>query len=227
MFFLRKQWYELQDYVNSHQMTIDSILNQQKSIDNRFAFLHLDIEDIYTFVSQQLCDVFVRSSICGAKFTSLHLKLYQFSITMLTQILRILPDLDSLTIMSEIPEDTKLLSEEQDDMFRYISTSNIITKVNLEQISELDQIHILLNLCPRIRNLQVKCRKFADAEWLIRYILTKQNTNFVPHLYLICIWISAADDKIMNNLQRIIINEKLIENFSIKRICDRIYFQWN
>jgi hypothetical protein len=121
----------------------------------------------------------------------------------------------------------KIISEEQTNMFNLVSNQNKITKLSLEQMTELDQVHLLMDLCPHLHYLQLTCRNISDAEWLIRYVLTKQNTNFIPYLCLICISLSNADDIITNNLQNIIDSEKLVENYKILRICDRIYLQWN
>jgi len=223
----RKQWYELQDDVNIHRITTCSTLAQQKCIDTSFSHLHLPIVEFQLLEGDRTIEEYIHSIVGLIQFTSLHIDLYQFSISILIQCLRLLSNLDSLTITSEFPEETKVLSTEQTNMFHFVSTQNKITKLNIEQMTELDQVHSLMDLCPHLRALQVKCRNIIDAEWLIRYVLTKQNTNFIPHLSLICIWFSKADDKITNNLQRIINIEKLIDNYTIKRICDRIYLQWN
>jgi hypothetical protein len=201
---------------------------QQKCTDTSFSRLHLTIENSHHDSERyQPLEEYVYFILDLVQFTSLHIDLRQFSISILIQFLHRLPNLDSLTITSEFPEETKILSEEQNNMFRFISTHNKITKLNLEKMTELDQVHILMDLCPHMHDLQVKCRNHMDAEWLIRYILTKRNTNFIPHLCLLCIWFSKADDKMTNNLQKIIDSEKLIANYTIKRICDRIYFRWN
>jgi hypothetical protein len=161
------------------------------------------------------------------QFTNFQINLYQFSMTILLQYLHRLPNLDSLTIRSKFCEINKIVSIEQSDMFRTVSTHNKITKLNIEQMTELDQVHPLLVLCPNLHYFQLTCRNISDAEWLIRYVLSKQNDNFIPYLCLICISLSNADEIITNRLQKIIDNEKLVEHYKIFRICDRIHLQWN
>jgi len=221
-FFSRKQSYELDNYVNFHQMV------QQKCTDTSFSRLHLTIENSHqdSELYQPLEEYFY-AILDLVQFTSLRIDLYQFSISGLIQFLYLLPNLDALTITSEYPETTKILSKEQNNMFHFVSTHNKITKLSLEQMTELDQVHILMDLCPHIHDFQVKCRNTVDAEWLIRYVLRKRNPNFIPYLCSLCIWFSTADDKMMNHLQRIIDTEKLVDNYTIKRICDRIYLRWN
>ena len=158
------------------------------------------------------------------KFNSLHIDFYQFSMINLLEYLHHLPDLDSLTIASKFPETNKIVWTEQSDMFRTVSTNNKITKLNIEQLTELDQVHLLMVLCPNLHYFQLTCRNISDAEWLIRYALTKQNVNFVPNLCLICISLSNADEIITNRLKSLIHN---VEHYKIFRICDKIYLQWN
>ncbi len=228
LFFLsRKQWYELQDDVNVHQMVTYSTLDEQKCIDTSFSHLHLIITYSQLSEHYRLFEEYVRSILDLVQFTSLRIDLYQFSISGLIQFLYLLPNLDALTITSEYPETTKILSKEQNNMFHFVSTHNKITKLSLEQMTELDQVHILMDLCPHMHNFQVKCRNIIDAEWLIRYVLTKRNKNFIPYLSSLCIWFSTTDDKMTNNLQTIIDTEKLVDNYTINRICDRIYLRWN
>ncbi|CAF0955420.1 unnamed protein product [Rotaria sordida] len=224
---LKKQWYEWHNEANSNEIIIYPTLTEQKCINTSFSQLHLTLEgpqsvEYYRSVQEYICSIATL-----VQFTSLHIDLCYFSISILLQLLNILPNLDSLTITSGLPEKTKILSKEQINMFRSVSSHNKITKVNLEQITELDQIHILMDLCFHMCDLQVKCRNIFDGKWLVRYVLNKRNTNFIPYLCSICLWISEANNEMMNNLQIIIDTEKLIDNYTIKRICDKIYLRWN
>jgi hypothetical protein len=44
--FLRKQWFDLQDEINSNQTTTCSTLAQQKRVYTSFSHSHLDIEGL-------------------------------------------------------------------------------------------------------------------------------------------------------------------------------------
>jgi hypothetical protein len=215
-YLFRKQWYEF-----------CLIFNQKKCINIPILRLHLIIGESQLSVHYANFEQYVCSFAVLTQFTNLHIDFYQFSIRIILQYLYHLPNLDSLTITSKFPETMKIVSKEQTNMFDLVSNQNKITKLSLEQMTELDQVHLLMDLCPHLHYLQLTCRNISDAEWLIRYVLTKQNTNFIPYLCLICISLSNADDIITNNLQNIIDSEKLVENYKILRICDRIYLQWN
>ncbi|CAF2683208.1 unnamed protein product [Rotaria sp. Silwood2] len=224
---LKKQWYEWHDDANSNHFFTCSTLAEQKSNNTLFSHLHLTVEGPPTVEYYRLVQGYICSIAALVQFTSLHIDLCHFSISILIQFLNMLPNLDSLTITSEFPEKAKILSKEQINMFHFVSSNNKITKVNLEQMTELDQIHIIMDLCFHMCDLQVKCRNIFDGKWLIRYVINKRNTNFIPHLCSICLWISEANDEMMSNLQIIIDIEKLIDNYTIKRICDKIYLRWN
>ncbi|CAF4737302.1 unnamed protein product [Rotaria sp. Silwood1] len=224
---LKKQWYEWQDDADSKQFIICPTLAEKKYNNTSFSHLHFTIDGPQNVEYYQSLQEYICSIDALVQFTSLHIDLCYFSIPILIKFINMLPNLDSLTITSKFPGKTKILFGTQINMLRFVSSNNKITKVNLEQITELDQIHILMDLCFHMCDLKVKCRNIFDGTWLIRYILNKRNTNFIPHLCSICLWISKANDEMMNNFKIIIDTEKLIDNYTIKRVCDKIYLQWN
>jgi len=87
---------------------------------------------------------------------------------------------------------------------------------------DLNRVDILINLCPQIEYLQIQCRNYIDLESMIRLILMKRKSN----LSSLCFWIAEADEFMVKNLQTMIYFEKLLINYTIQRIHDRIYLQW-
>ncbi len=230
MLLHRKQWYDCtaNDENCNQTSTCSTSTEQQQCINISFSRLHLIIEDSEAAEDDQPLENFIRSINASVKFTNLHIDLcYFFPISILNHYLNLLSDLDSLTITSTLPGEIKVLSNNQDDNFHSLSINNKITKVNLEQITELDQVYILMDLFPQIRYLQVKFDNTIDINSFILYILKKQNTKFLPHLYSICLWVKEANDNMINDLKKLIYTEKLVSYYTIKFICDKIYFQWN
>jgi hypothetical protein len=156
------------------------------------------------------------------EITSLHIELKYFSIDILVRFLNQLYNLDSLTIVFLSSNQIVKLTEEQFKMIHQASKMNKITKMNIISEIELNQIDILMNLCPQMEYLHVKCRNYMELECIIRLILMKRKSN----LYLLCFWISKADDQMVKKLQTMIYLEKLIVNYRIQRIHNRIYLQW-
>jgi hypothetical protein len=207
-------------------MTTCSTSAEQKCNYTSFPRLRLFIRDSGSVDCHRLLSTYTQSIVALVPFTNLHINL-RFSIANLIHYLSFLPDIGSLTITSQSSVETEILSEDQTNLFHSLSINNKITAVELEQTMKVDQLDALMNLCSQMQYLQVKCSNITDIEWLIPYILKKRNTNSIPHLSSICLCISNANENMVNNLQKIIASEKLIENYTIKRVCDKIYFRWN
>jgi hypothetical protein len=165
---------------------------------------------------------YIRSITSLAEITSLHIEFKDFSINILVQFLHLLPNLDSLTIVFMSSNIIRQLTKEQINMIHTASNMNQITKVNIEQMVDLSRIDILINLCSQMEYLQVQCRNDIDLESVIRLILMKRKSN----LYSLCFWISDADDSMVKKLQTIIYFDRLLFNYTIQRLHDRIYLQW-
>ena len=226
LFLHRKQWYDcMANDENCNQMCTCSTSTEQQCINISFPRLHLIIDGFQDVGYDRLLENFIRSINASVKFTNLHIHLrYHFSISTIIYYLNLLSNLDSLTITYTFRELSKLLSNNQNDNFHSLPINNKITKVNLELITELDSVHALMDLFPQMRYLQVKCDNFVGVKSLILHILKKKNTKFLSYLYSICLWIKEADDYMINPLKKLIHTEKLVSNYTIKRICDKILF---
>jgi hypothetical protein len=204
LFSSRKQWYELFDYntsISQHNLS-------QLTLWNCFFSHHQSCIDHIRFVSSL------------TQITCLRIAFPQFSIDMLVQFLNLLPYLDSLTVIHMLSNEVTVLTEEK------IDTNNKITKVNIESMAELNEVDILINLCPHMEYLQVKCRTSNDLELIIYLISTRRNMNYIPHLHSLCLWLPEANDQMVKQLQTKIDVKKLLVHYTIKRICDKIYLQW-
>ncbi len=157
-----------------------------------------------------------------AKITSLYIQLNYFSLDIFAQCLLLLPNLDSLRMVFMVSNRIEQLTEEQIHIIHAASKMNKITKMNIEQMVDLNQVDIFINLCPQIEYLQAKCRNYIDLESIIRSILLKGNS----YLSSLCFLISEADDLMVKKLQTMIGLEKLLVHYTIQRVYDRIYLQW-
>ena len=81
------------------------------------------------------------------------------------------------------------------------------TKVNLEKMRQVEQMHFLLYLCFFPISSSGLSKK-TDLKIFVRFVLTKSNI----YIYICLIYISNADPKTVNT-------EKLLVNYTIKRIC--------
>jgi hypothetical protein len=91
---------------------------------------------------------------------------------------------------------------------------------------EITDIYFLMELCPYMNYLKIGFINDMDVELFVRQMLNIINSEHNQYLRLLCFCVPAADDKIIRKLEKMINTEKLIVDYSIKRVCNRIYLQW-
>ncbi len=107
-----------------------------------------------------------------------------------------------------------------------LSTKNQITKIYLENLTHIQEIYILILICPRTFYLKIICAYNVDIELFVRCALSEIKTelNYFPRL--LCFCVLQADDLMLENLEKMINAENLLVDFKIKRMMDNIYLQW-
>jgi hypothetical protein len=55
----------------------------------------------------------------------------------------------------------------------------------------------------------------------------KMKTQHQSKFQLLCFHVPAADDQTIKQLNKMIDDEKLLTNYTIKRVLDYIHLQWN
>jgi len=152
-----------------------------------------------------------------------HLEIFEDIVAgLLNEMLLSLLELDSLRIDSLIFSSARLWSNEEREVLSSISKKNKITKVNLLNMVNIEDVYFLIQLCPRMTYLKVDCINKMDVEVFVRSVLTKSNHR----LRLLCFRITAADNEMIRKLDKMIHNEKLLLDYTIKREFDDIYLQW-
>jgi hypothetical protein len=144
-----------------------------------------------------------------------------------SRILMPLSTLDSLQIASLSLSQPGGLSSDEESVLRTISSTNRITKVNLNTMDNIEEVYFLLELCPHLIYLKVDDIDNMDMKLFVRLILMKMKTQEQSKLQLLCFHVPAADDQTMKQLNKMIDDEKLLIDYTIKRVLDFIYLQWN
>ena len=145
---------------------------------------------------------------------------------MLIQILQLLPNLDSLKVLSlpKIPSDRMF---DSDGQIRFLpSIGNKITKVNFEKMIHIEQVHFLLSICPCIEYFQMGVPNSMNLAMLTQFLSYISNTYY-PHFNSVCLSVSIANEDMADHLREIIESEKLLSNCNIKCIYNNIVFKWN
>jgi len=136
------------------------------------------------------------------------------------EIIHLLPDLITLKIKS-LTFYRSMINEEFPTTCS-IEHASKIKKVYMEKTQTIQEIYFLLNICPHMEFLNVESINGMTIELFVRDILNKINKD----LCLLCIYVSKADDKMIERVNKMIDNEKILSNYTIHHELDNIYLQW-
>ncbi|CAF3042665.1 unnamed protein product [Rotaria sp. Silwood2] len=143
----------------------------------------------------------------------------------LIRITDLLFELNSLKIHSISFNQPRTLSAEELDIANTVLNKNKIIKVYLEKINYIEEI-FFMKFCPHMTFLKVNCINNIDIESCLRNILENIKHESHDNLRSLCFRVPTADDKIIETLQKMINDNKLLINYTIKRLLDNIYLQW-
>ncbi|CAF0794451.1 unnamed protein product [Adineta steineri] len=149
-----------------------------------------------------------------------HLEIHEIiSLNKLSQILLLLPDLQTLHLDSISFLNLEDISDEEFVHFIALIKKNQIKKLFLEKRIGIDAFELLFTIFPHLNYLQINCRDYQYTQFLLKYLLKHQNNKLIR---LFCFSIPFADDKMMNKLKNLIIQNST-SNFTIQRVSDHIY----
>ncbi|CAF3031028.1 unnamed protein product [Rotaria socialis] len=157
-----------------------------------------------------------------------HLYIYfQISIDKLTNVLQMLPKLDSLEIYCFVyagPDDPLL--EDIQSLFDLVA-KNRITKLYLKSIFLAEEIYLFMEIFQYINQLKVELIQSVDMESFVRDILLHSMMKPNSRLQFLCFCLEMADDLMVQKIKNMIENENLLFDFNIKRVMNEIHLQWN
>jgi len=164
-------------------------------------------------------------------FTHLKVTCQAIPNDVLIEIIRLLPNLHSLEILSMLGLQSNVLSTENSDMLLFAPVTNKIAKVKLHQMDEIEQILLLMDLCPRMEHLEMCCRTENDLKNIVTYLLTN-SIRYMHYLRCLCICVPDANENMVESLNIIIDSkrpfyvERSVINYTIYRIQNKIFFDW-
>lgn len=200
----RKRWYEY----DTERKTIN-----QYSKSTRLIIADVSPEKWFKTLS---IDQYINHILTVTKIYHLEIQ-DEISFNKLSQILCLLPELDSLHIGSVSFSKPKSLSK---------ATQNQITKVCLDDLNLIEEIDIFMDLFGRMNHLQINSMDYTSIELILRFISLKMMNKSDHSLRLLCFCVAIADDQMVKNIEKIISFEKLILDFNVKRVMDKIYVRW-
>ncbi len=158
--------------------------------------------------------------------TSLVIDLYTLKSGTLIDLLQYLPNLDSFAVDSLEIVKPECLSERKAETLRLVSKNNKITKVNLRQMTTLEQAQFIRDLCPRMQYLETNCTNACHAEWLLRFILMN-HIDYIPNLFSLYLRISNPNEEMLEKIKTIFELEQQPYNPMIKLVNNGIHVKWN
>jgi hypothetical protein len=183
-------------------------------------FTCISIEKPY-FIGSDIADVFDVTKIY-------HLIFYgEIFVGTLIEILFQFDQLDSVKILYLSLSQSRSLLDFERTIMSDLSSTNRITKVNVETMNDIKEVYFLIELCPHMSYLRVDNLKKMDMKLFVRLILKKLMVKPSHRLRLLSFRVRAADDQTIQQLNQMIDDEELLFDYSITRVLDFIYLQWD
>ncbi|CAF1476369.1 unnamed protein product [Rotaria sordida] len=201
----------------------DNIVNRY---DKYSTFTNLTFECIPSYMFEEVIPKEIERVLTITKIYHLEILEEKFSIPASIQVVNLLPDITTLKIHSlSIDETTELTVKELLILCSIKETSKII-KVYFEEIDNVKELDFLFTLCPYMEYFKIRCINTMDIQSYLRTIFKKIKQNNNHYLHSLCFPVRTTDEQIIENIKRMINYEKLLSNFTVKRILDTVYLQW-
>lgn len=143
------------------------------------------------------------------------------------KLIRLLSELNSLKISSLSLTDVKRLCAEKSKIIQAVAYHNKITRLHIDKISDFGEIQFLITLCPSMEYLETSFTDEITLELFVPFILTKQTNHCITRLSTLCVNVQNGNDQMIRDLYKTIEFAKQWCNYTIKRIGNQIYMQWN
>jgi hypothetical protein len=177
--------------------------------------------------SHRLYDDIINNDLNCVLFTikiyHLHIFMKHLPFTLLLKILSLLPDLLSLKIHSfQLDENNFGLITKQIRIFHHNIDKCRIKSICIEEI-HVENVHWLFRSCRFIKNLEIKYMINMNIEDLPKFL------NLIPrwtrYFHSFTLHVPIINDEFIRIFDCMIHSEKLLVNYTIKRVCNKIVIQ--
>ncbi|CAF4646875.1 unnamed protein product, partial [Rotaria sp. Silwood2] len=158
--------------------------------------------------------------------TRLNIDCSQIIPNIFLKILSLLPNLDSMRIISFPPSEKLLLINENSKMFYLFLGNNKITKLSLRDIPNFEQMFLIMNLFSHIKFIELQQISNYNVELIIRCTLWKIQITNNNNLKTLCVNVNEGSHDELEKLQKMINSENLVEDYIIYRRHDKYYLEW-
>jgi hypothetical protein len=158
--------------------------------------------------------------------TYLNIDCRQIHLQIFLKLLHYLPDLNVLRLSSVSSLLSGYLDAKRSGIIQTIADRNNITKISLNQMIYMGEIWLIIDLCLRMRYLEIACINEIDLISFLHFILNKQSNICIPDLRILCLHVRNLSDSRMEKLRKMITSEKLLIDYDIERLDHTINLYW-
>lgn len=206
IFFDRKQWCDFLEVI-PHSSTQLSVIGSYQKHDQTI----LDqIKQISSWI----------------RITRLHVDCSKVSMMFFVELIHLLPNVDSLKIIPTTASDIHDLINKEVIKFTPESRNNHITKIHIGLITDIVQVTSFIDLFSHLKYLEMNCANEIDLELLVESITMKIADCITPQLCSLCLCVGQINEEILKKFDQLMTRKIFLHDFTIKHVCDRIYFQW-
>ncbi|CAF2123652.1 unnamed protein product [Rotaria magnacalcarata] len=205
----KKTWYNYIDDNNIEYSTSTSLI-----------FTHFLTSSYDEMIFEQIKRVLTITKIYHLSISKEH------SIHLAIQLINVLRDLITLKIHSLPSDETTSFTFEEFCTIASFKSRSKIAKVYIEEINDINDFHNISLFCPRMKFLQVKRFNINIQLCLRTFLKDIYNNNDICSIRSLCFDVRTMDDEIIQNFDIMIRSEKLLFDYTIKHVYNKIYLQW-
>jgi len=215
IFISRKRWCDFQDL--KPDIKNSSIQFCQA--------IQLTVTKYYNINHEIIIDK-IKSISSWIRITYLDVNCSMIPIIIVVNIIRHLPYIESIRIFPLLPRQIYSLSDNEIENLILDPRNSRLTKMKLRLIIDIEQIFFFIRLIQYVEYLEIECSNDINLELLVKCILLKTGNCVTSKLFSMCLCVGRINDEMMEKLHQIMACKDFVHEYTINRVCDRIYFQW-
>lgn len=114
-------------------------------------------------------------------------------------------------------------SIQENEMFQFVSQTNIITDVTFRTLCRLDKLRVLMAFFNRMEHLTISIYA-KDLKSIVGYLFNKIKDNPSSQLHALCL--NGAYKIWLRRVSTLIHSEQLLKNYVLKMVNHDLYLWW-
>lgn len=157
------------------------------------------------------------------QLTTLVIDHEDFSFEQLIRLLNSTSNIQTLSLSCQSISESNSRLIQQSEMFRLVSSRNIITNVIVKENDSVENRKLLVSLCLRMQYFTIIDRYTQNHQSSVQFVLSKTKTSL---MYLCLLCIKNTVKPMVGTLKILIESEELLDNYLMKLIGSDLYIWW-